>query len=338
MKSSPSELFRFVETFFQQYLRQIRGASPHTVRAYRDTIRLFLEFLSGRAGRSIEQLDADQITCSRVSEFLTHLEAQRMNKPRTRNGRLAGLRCFTRHLLRQDPTRAEEYSRILALPSKRSNYSPPSYLEPEQFRAFLTHVDLARPLGVRDAALFLLLYNTGARINEALKLRWVDLRLDAPWQARLHGKGDRDRLCPLWKETVVLLRRLRDQGDTSDQSRVFLNRHGEPMTRDGAAYLLRSHYAKARKKDNSLPKTRVHPHMLRHSCAVALLQAGTELTVIRDYLGHQSVATTSRYLQTNMAMKEEVLKRFWQRSGLADSKRRKAWRPSKRLLQFLESL
>ena len=251
------------------------------------------------------------------------------------------LLSFDRHLqknMRQDPTRAEEYSRILAVPAKRSNSSPPNYLEPEHFRAFLKHVDIRKPFGTRDATLFLFLYNTGARISEALTLCWDDLRLDAPWQARLHGKGSKDRLCPLWKQTVVLLRKLHAQSGTSDQSRVFSNRRGQTLTRDGAAYLLRSHYEKARRIDSNLPSIRVHPHLLRHSCAVALLQARTDLTIIRDYLGHHSVATTSRYLQTNMAMKEEVLKRFWKRSGLAGSKARVSWRPSKSLLKFLQSL
>jgi integrase len=210
-------------------------------------------------------------------------------------------------------------------------------LEPEQFRSFLDHVDLRKRFGVRDAVLFLFLYNTGARINEALQLRWGSLRLDRPWQVRLHGKGSKDRLCPLWKQTVELFRRLRGQNDCSPESAVFLNCRGEPLTRDGAAHLLRKHYEMARQTNRRLPEIRVHPHLLRHSCAVALLQAGIELIGIRDYLGHSSVATTSRYLQTNLAMKEKVLKRFWDRAGLQD-KPRTTWRPSKGLFQFLQSL
>ena len=337
MKRSISQFLGTVESFFRQYLQTVRGASPHTVRAYRDTLRLFLEFLSRRCRHPIDRLNGDHITCEHVSEFLAHLETGRKNSPRTRNGRLAALRCFVRHLLQQDPTRAGEYSRILALPGKRTIQSPPGYLEPEQFRAFLNHVDLRKPFGVRDAALFLLLYNTGARISEALQLRWSDLRLEPPWQVRLQGKGSKDRLCPLWKQTVNLLRQLRCQANFTAESVVFLNRRGEPLSRDGAAHLLRVHFQRARQASRSLPKIRIHPHLLRHSCAVALLQAGVELTGIRDYLGHSSVSTTSRYLQTNLAMKEKVLKRFWQRAGLQENSRA-SWRPSRGVLHFLQSL
>ena len=337
MKRSHSPLFDLVESFFRRYLQEIRGASPHTVRAYRDTLRLFLEFLSRSCRRSIDRLDMDDINYQHVRAFLGHLETERKNGPRTRNGRLAALRCFVRHLLRQNPTRAGEYSRILALPAKRTIQSPPGYLEPEQFKAFINQVDLRKPFGVRDAALFLLLYNTGARISEVLQLRWSGLRLAAPWQVRLHGKGSKVRLCPLWKQTVDLLCRLRSQKDEQSDGVVFLSRRAEPLTRDGAAHLLRVHYRKARQNDDRLPDIRIHPHLLRHSCAVALLQAGVELTGIRDYLGHSSVATTSRYLQTNLAMKEKVLKRFWQHAGLQDNPKSN-WRPSKGLRQFLNSL
>ena len=337
MKRSISNFLNLVESFFRQYLQTVRGASPHTVRAYRDTLRLFLEFLSQRCRHPVDRLNADHVTCHHVGEFLAHLETERKNSPRTRNGRLAALRCFVRHLLRQDPTRAGEYSRILALPAKRTLQSPPDYLEPEQFRAFLNQVDRRKPFGVRDATLFLLLYNTGARISEALQLRWSNLRLETPWQVRLHGKGSKERICPLWKQTVDLLRRLRSQNEVSAESAVFRSRRGEPLTRDGAAHLLRLHFKRARHANRHLPDIRMHPHLLRHSCAVALLQAGVELTGIRDYLGHSSVATTSRYLQTNLAMKEKVLKQFWQRAGLQDNPRT-SWRPSRGVLQFLQSL
>lgn len=174
-------------------------------------------------------------------------------------------------------------------------------------------------------------------MSEALQLRWCDLVTDGPRHVRLHGKGRRDRICPLWNQTSRLLNKLRQQLGSPSKGQVFLSARRRPLTRDGVAYVLRRCYRLAQQRHASLPKSASHPHTLRHSCAVALLQAGIELTAIRDYLGHASVATTSRYLQTNLAMKYDVLSRFWKRAGL-DCKEPKRWRPSASSLQFLQSL
>jgi site-specific recombinase XerD len=147
----------------------------------------------------------------------------------------------------------------------------------------------------------------------------------------------KERVCPLWKQTADLLRQLQCHASASAENQVFLNSRGQPLSRDGVAYLLRHYYQLARKQHSSLPKPSIHPHVLRHSCAVALLQAGIDLTAIRDYLGHSSVATTGRYLQTNLSMKREVLSQFWKRAGL-ESGQPKRWRPSQGLLAYLESI
>ena len=337
MKSSTPTLSGLVQSFFQQHLQQARGASPHTIRAYRDTLRLFFMYVARQQRCGVERLALSDITSQRVLDFLRHLEVQHGNRPTTRNCRLAALRSFVKHLLRDDPAHADQYARMLALPAKRSPRVVPAYLEPEQFRLVLDQVDTATPCGVRDGAIFLFLYNTGARVNEALSMRWSDLHLTRPMQVRLRCKGGKERICPLWRQTTDLLRQLQRQSAASAESRVFLNSRGEPLSRDGVAYVLRRYYKLARKEHSTLPHPSIHPHVLRHSCAVALLQAGIELTAIRDYLGHSSIATTGRYLQTNLAMKREVLNQFWKRSGL-ERDQPKRWRPSKGLLAYLESL
>lgn len=338
MRTTTPTLMALIESFFQQHLQGARGLSPHTVRSYRDTLLLLLEFLAHHRRREIDTLQLADITSQEVLDFLGHLETHRGNKAVTRNCRLAALRCLARHLLRHDPAHAQQYSRILAIPAKRTQHSPPIYLEPEHFRLLLDQVDLANPRGTRDAALLLFLYNTGTRVNEALLATWNDVHLFRPGHVRVHGKGSRDRICPLWKQTTNLLRRLHGASQAQPGDRLFLNARGQPMTRDGVAYLLRRYYQAARQRaSSSLPNLRIHPHTLRHSCAVALLQAGIELTAIRDYLGHQSVATTGRYLQTNLAMKRDALNRFWSHAGLA-AKPAGRWCPAKKLICFLESL
>jgi integrase/recombinase XerD len=337
MKTTTPSLLGLVQSFFHQHMNQARGASPHTIRAYRDALRLFFEYAARQQHCGIERLTLSDITSQRVLSFLMELESQRCNLTVTRNCRLAALRSWVKHLLRNDPTHADQYAQILSLPIKRATQVQPEYLEPDQFRLILDQVNTNTPRGIRDGALLLFLYNTGARVGEALRLRWNELTLSRPWLVRLHCKGGKERVCPLWRQTAELLHRLRLETATGPDCQVFLSQRGQPLSRDGVAYLLRHYYCLARQAHSCFSQPSIHPHMLRHSCAVALLQAGVDLTVIRDYLGHSSVATTSRYLQTNLEMKRVVLNKFWKRSGL-QSGRPKRWRPSQGLLGYLESL
>jgi integrase/recombinase XerD len=329
------DLLALVQSFFHNYLGNMCGASNHTVRAYRDALRLFFLFLVRGHRRSIADLRLDDIQAETVLAFLDHVESRRGNSPATRNCRLAAIRSFVQHLLRHDVTRADQYGRILAISSKRKALRAATYLEPEGARAIIAAVDLRTLHGARDRALLLFLYNTGARVSEALAVRPRQLRLDRPRQVRLQGKGGKERVCPLWPETAVALRAVVTA--VSADEPIFRNACGAPLTRDGVAYLIEKYVGRAAKKMPDLRRRRVTPHVLRHSCAVALLQAGVDLTVIRDYLGHATVATTSRYVSTNLKMKRDVLDAFWKRAGLEKSPHPR-WRPSPRLLAFLESL
>ena len=328
------DLLALVQSFFQQYLRSARGASTHTIRAYRDTLRLFFLFLVGR-GRSAADLSLSDIHAEAVLAFLDHVESQRGNSAATRNCRLVALRSFVQHLLRHDLTRADQYGRILAIGSKRAPLRVITYLEPHEARAVIAAVDDRAPHAERDRALLLFLYNTGARVSEALTVCPPSLRLDRLPQVRLYGKGGKERYCPLWSETAAALRRIVSPNAANDP--VFRNVRGASLTRDGVAYILDKYVRRASDTLPDLRRRHVTPHVLRHSCAVALLQAGVDVTVIRDYLGHVSIATTSRYITTNLKMKRDVLHAFWKRAGLTKRSRR-GWRPSPKLLAFLESM
>ena len=336
MRASISEsLLTLTESFFRNYLQRTRGASPHTVRAYRDALKLFFLFLAHRKRKPVSGLSLDDVESDAVLAFLDHVESSRGNSAVTRNCRLGAVRSFVQHLLRQDVTRSGQYGRILAIRNKKALRRTPIYLEPEEARAVITTVDRQQRHGDRDHALLLFLYNTGARVSEALSVRACDLRLERPRQVRLLGKGRKERICPLWSETAAALRRIIPSAKAEDL--LFKNAQGAPLSRDGVAYLL-SKYVRAAAQDTpSLRRRRVTPHVMRHSCAVALLQAGVDVSVIRDYLGHASVATTSRYITTNLQMKRDVLEAFWKRAGL-DSGAPRKWRPSPNLLAFLESL
>ena len=250
---------------------------------------------------------------------------------------MIALRSFFAHLVRHDLTRAAQYQQVLSLPMKRTTTSPAVYLEPEEMSVILKQPDRRSILGLRDRALLLFIYNTGARVSEVLAVRLQDLSLVRPRQVRLYGKGKKERLCPLWDETAAAIKQFLERARSPEGEPIFRNRFGEALTRDGVAYLLRKYTALAARDLPALRRRLVTPHVLRHSCAVALLQAGNDLTVIRDYLGHSSVATTNRYLSCNLQMKREALDRFWRRAGLHPT-RLTPWKPKPDLLAFLSSL
>lgn len=334
-RTQAESLLSSTQGFFQSYLRRTRGASDHTVRAYRDALKLFFLFLADHKRKPVAGLSLDDVQAAGVLSFLDHIESKRGNSAATRNCRLAAVRSFVQYLLRQDVTRAGQYGGILAIRAKRATRRAVTYLEPEEARALIAAIDAGSRHGDRDRALLLFLYNTGARVGETLSLRTSALRLDRPRQVRLLGKGRKERICPLWPETVSALRRIISTGHSEDH--LFKSAAGTQLTRDGVAYLLRKYARVAAERYPALRARRITPHVLRHSCAVALLQGGVDVSVIRDYLGHASVATTSRYITANLQMKRDALEAFWKRAGLAPSGSRK-WRPSPKLLAFLETL
>lgn len=336
--SAPARgLYAHVESYFSEYLARQRGASIHTIRAYRDALTLMLQFVAaqrrcGMAALQLTDLDADA-----VMSFLDHIETERANSPATRNCRRAAIRSFFNHLLRRDLAHSQQYIRVLAIPAKKARQRPATYLEPEEARLIIDMPDKCTPDGWRDYTLLLFLYNCGARVGEAIGLRWEDLQLTAPRQVRLRGKGKKERLLPIWTETANALHKLRGITPTLQSQSVFVNLLGQPLTRDGMAYVLRKHAAAAAETKPALKRKRITPHVLRHSCAVALLQSGSDVTVIRDYLGHSSVATTGRYITINLQMKREAMQAFWNTAGIEPAST-KPWKPKADLLAFLQSL
>lgn len=337
MSRPPAGLFTQVQSYFTDYLPKQRGASVHTIRAYRDALTMLFKFVAEQRGRGIASLQFSDIDADAVTRFLGHIEAQRLNSPATRNCRRAAIRGFFKHLLRNDLAHAQQYVRVLAIPAKKARLRPATYLEAEDARLIISMPDQRTVDGWRDYTLLLFLYNCGARVSEATGLRWDDLQLAAPRQVRLRGKGKKERLLPLWTETANALHRLRGMSSAAGGQCVFLNRGGQPMTRDGVAYVLGKHAAAAARVNPALRRKHVTPHVLRHSCAVALLQSGTDVTVIRDYLGHSSVATTGRYITINLQMKREAMQAFWKKAGIEPANT-KTWKPKADMLAFLQSL
>jgi integrase/recombinase XerD len=328
-----------LRVFFAQYLPLTRGLSPRTVLSYRDTFILLLRFLAERHDCGVVSLELVHIRAEDVLAFLDHLEMKRKNSVATRNVRLAAIHAFARFLATRDPEQVEESQRLLAVPIKRGPARAVDYLEGNEIGALIEAVSPKRLDHVRDRALLLTLFNTGARVQEVLDLRADDLQLDRPTFVRLRGKGRKERLCPLWPETVESLRALLSTIPSSlvNTTSVFRNHRGDPMTRFGVRYLLRRYAERARSAAPTLAAKRIHPHGCRHSAAVHLLRAGVDLVTISHWLGHASVETTNRYAAIDLETKREALERAGPVAG-ANKSDLTTWRTDGSVLTWLEAL
>lgn len=328
----PDDFAGLVQRFFAEYLAAQRNLSPHTRLSYRNTFRLLLHFLAEQHRRSVDQLTLGALTPESILAFLDHLERTRRNSPRTRNVRLAAIRTFVRYVL---GTAALEFlgpgQRILAIPLKKSSRAALGFMTREEIDAVLAATDQNTWSGRRDLLLFTLLYNTGARISEALQLRAHDVHNDI---VLLHGKGRKAREVPLWPQTARRLRRWCISNKIAPDHLVFTNRWGGPLSHDGVSCRLDLAVKQAAAQCPSLKGRRITSHRFRNSCAMALLQAGVPLEVIALYLGHSRPITTHAYVEADLKMKADCLRRLTAPKMPKDSQRDE----QSRLLAFLEAV
>lgn len=321
-----------LQRFCAEHLPTQRGLSRHTVQAYRDTFRLLLGFLARHRRVPPDRVELAALTPETILAFLDHLERDRRNSVRTRNARLAAIRAFARFVLGE--TAAAEFAqahRLLTIPLKRTTQPVPGFLTREEVDAILAATDASTTSGQRDRLLFTVLYNTGARISEALQLRPVDLEERA---LRLHGKGRKERCVPLWPQTMRRLRQWCRRHRLATDQLIFTNRCGLPLTRDGVAYRLTLAACQAQALCPSLAGKRVTPHLFRHATAMSLLQSGVALEVIALWLGHARPGTTHTYVEADMKMKAACLRRLEEPKPPGRFRREE---PS-RLLSFLRAL
>jgi len=337
-ETNPHRLGSVLSRFFYDFLVQQKGVSRHTILSYRDALRLLIRFAANFLHKPVADLAIEDLHSDMILAFLNHLEAERGAAIVTRNCRRAAIRSFFQYLSEVDLTKLEHCTRVLQIPPKRAPERPVDYLEAEEVTALLKQPDIRSPLGRRDRALLAFLYNTGARIQEALDLRIGSLQLDKPALVKLHGKGNKTRICPLWPETVDLLRALiaERQPTPGNEDRVFLNRRGEPITAAGTRYRLRRYVAKAAVQYPRLTTKDVTPHTFRHTAAVHLLAAGVDVNIVRGWLGHVSLDTTHHYAQIDLATKRRALEAA-AANGVAGIGRVR-WKPTDDLLSWLDNL
>jgi len=302
-------LDRLVHGFFQVYLAAQKGLSANTILSYRDALKLFLRFASQQVEKPVDKLLLEDFDEKLATNFLDHLQASRSNCTAVRNNRLAALREFFRYAAHQEPLVLPRCQRICAIPAKHTEHKMIEYLEDMEMRAVLESVDRNSRKGFRDYALLLFLYNTGARVQEIVDLNLIDLRLQPPLQVKLTGKGKKERLCPLWPESVVALEKYFSAAhpDPSQESPVFVNSNGRRITRFGIRYIVRQHAAQAAQVCPSVKSKKVSPHTFRHTTGMHLLQSGNDLSVVKDWLGHADINTTHGYIEIDMKMKRRAL-------------------------------
>jgi integrase/recombinase XerD len=300
-----------IKRFFSHYLPVQKGLATNTVLAYRDALKLLLCYAADTRKKSVEELSVQDLDEPLVLAFLDHLETVRACSSRTRNARLAAIRAYFGFLAREDPELLPQCQRIRGIPLKRTEHKTVEYLEEKEIQAVLDAVPATGRTAIRDTALLLLLYNTGARVSEIVTLNVSDVRLgDAP-QVKLLGKGQKHRSCPLWPETAQALRAYLQQRAPKDPSlnRLFLNANGAALTRFGVRYILRKYAAHAQLGCVSLTGKRVSPHTIRHTTAMHLLRSGNEVNMVSYWLGHADINTTHIYLEIDMEMKRQMLQK-----------------------------
>ncbi len=304
-----SSLAPTLQAFFTERLTAQRQASPHTIAAYRDALRLLIVFAAEHANTEPSRLDFGDLDAPLIGEFLEHLSQRRGNGARTRNARLAAIHSLFRFAALRHPEHAAVIQRVLAIPPQRADRAMISYLTEPEIAALLAAPDRASWTGRRDHALLALAVQTGLRATELLTLACRDVHLGSPAHVNAHGKGRKERITPLTKATAAVLRVWLAERAGQPTDPLFCTGQGTRLSRDALERRLAKHTTTATTAASTLIEKKITTHVLRHSAAMRLLHAGVDITVIALWLGHESTDTTQIYLHADLSLKERALAR-----------------------------
>ncbi len=323
----------YLQMFFLEFLVRQKKVSAQTIAAYRDTFRLLLRFILETKGHEPHELSLSGLDVTVILDFLDHLETQRHNTIRSRNTRLAAIRTFFRFVVLREPQCAQWVAQIMAIPVKRQVRNLVGYLSRKEMELLIVTPDQTSWLGRRNHALLLTLYNTGARVSEIISLHQSQVNIRVHSFIHLHGKGRKERSIPLWKNTSQVLSSWMGENISQNDPLVFPNARGTQLTRQGVNYILRKIVQQAAENYPSLLRKHISPHILRHTTAMHLLQAGVDPTVIALWLGHENLQTTHIYVEADLKMKENALSRL---APIDTSTQR--YKADDSLMSFLSSL
>ena len=328
----PRTLGPWLRRFLADYIVTERCLAGNTQKSYRDSFKLLLPFISGKVRKPVDRLDVEDITPSRVLQFLAHLEGERGCSAQTRNQRLTAIRSFARFVASRDPTHLAWCAQIRAITTKKAAPQPVSWLSKDEMVAMLAVPNHQTPQGRAEHALLLFLYNTGARVSEATALQVGHLQVGRHGGSHglvtLCGKRGRTRQCPLWPRTEDVLCKLTQERGNSDP--VFLSRHRKPYTRFGVYRLIERCAAHV----PTLAARAISPHVVRHTSACHLLQAGVDINTIRAWLGHVSLDTTNIYAEIDLQMKAKAMT-LCEPDGPSPTR---PWKEDKGVIAFLDSI
>lgn len=308
----PTDFAIALQRFFREHLAQQRDSSINTIRSYRDTFKLFLNYIAEFKSIPVHKMTLDKFTVETIGDFRKHLASTRKNSTATRNQRMAAIHSFVKFLQQEHPDRIAQWQRIQSMPIQRSHGKPVKYLTQKELANLMEAISTDSLKGIRDKAMFVLLYDSGARVQEIADLTVRNLRLDTLAQVTLTGKGKKTRIVPLMPTTVTILNEYLKISKLNRSEAVdfplFMNRNGEKLTRFGITHLLKTHAENARIKFKTIPE-RLSPHMLRHSKAMHLLEQGVSEIVIQHILGHADLKTTGVYAKANSEMTRAALEK-----------------------------
>ena len=322
-----------LQAFFTDRLIAQKRVSAHTITAYRDTIRLLLTFAAAQTAKAPSDLDVDDLAAPLIGAFLDHLEQDRGNTIRTRNARLAAIRSLFRYAALKHPEHAATIQRVLAIPSKRHDQALVTFLTDGELQAVLDAPDRSTWIGRRDHAMILLAAQTGLRASELIGLTCGDLRLDTGAHVNCTGKGRKQRITPLTKQTVTVMRAWTRERGGQPHDPLFASSTGRVLPRAALEHRHAKHAATASTTCPSLAAKTITPHVLRHTTAMRLLHAGVDTTVIALWLGHEQIQTTQIYLHADLAIKQKALDRTTPPDVMPGR-----YQPTDGILEFLDAL
>lgn len=308
----PTDFSKYLTLYLSSYLPSQRNVSKNTISSYCDTFALFLSFCKEDCDISIERLTLNQISADLVKNFLKWLEDKRDCCASTCNQRLAAIHSFFRYVQVESPQNIYLYQKILAIPYKKKSKPAVNYLTVEDLKLILSQPDTTVASGRRNFVLLSVLYDTGARVQELADLKVRHVRTDNPAKVYLTGKGRKSREVPLMTKTKTLLEHYLIEQNLNTPDKLdfplFFNKQSNKLTRAGISYILEKYTQQARVISPSIPSV-VTPHVLRHTKAMHLLQAGIEIVYIRDILGHVDISTTEVYARADTEMKRSALEK-----------------------------
>lgn len=334
----PTDFAKYLTEFLGAYLPSQRNVSRNTIRSYRDTFKLLIQYYQDIKGIRIERITLNDLSSAGVIDFLKWLETDRGCSISTRNQRLAAIHSFFRYVQAEAPEGIFHFQKVINITVKKAKKSRVEHLIPEAVKLLLEQPDKSTRKGRRDLTLISVLYDCGARVQELIDIRVCDINLESPAVITLTGKGNKTRKVPIMKNTTALLQHYFTEHELDKQWKneypLFTNNQHHKLTRKGVAYIVSKHAASAREVSKIIP-AKVNVHMLRHSKAMHLLQAGVNLVYIRDFLGHVDIKTTEVYARADTETKRKAIENVYPElidGNLPD------WNKNQALLAWLSEL